>query len=94
MEIIVGEKICIVNPASDVVCYCVDNLTLDNPDYYKKERMGKWTGNIPKQIALYEKRGKDLIIPFGCLQNLWSLCSARNYDAAWKPLFGDLRRLF
>ena len=32
--------------------YCEEHLILTNPDYIKKERLGKWTGATEKHIAL------------------------------------------
>ena len=63
------------NDAEDKMLYkwCKDNLVVDNPDYFKKQAMGKWTGNTPQTIALYEQVGNDYRIPFGCLQRLWKL---------------------
>lgn len=61
---------------------------LDNPEYYKKERMGKWTGNIPKSIWLYETMGDELWVPFGCIQKIWSMCVQ---GVPWRPLFAPIR---
>ena len=50
--------------------------------------MGKWTGNTPKDIVLYEQVGHDLYLPFGCISDLW-----RQYrtDATWVRDIADLR---
>jgi hypothetical protein len=40
---------------------------LPNPDFYKLQNMGKWTGNTPRDIVLYERVGDDLVLPFGCI---------------------------
>ena len=74
MKIRVDEKIHIEQPTPAIAKWCRDNLVLDNPDYYKKERMGKWIGDTPRTIALYEKVGGELWVPFGCLQDIWRLC--------------------
>lgn len=66
----VGEKIYIYDPSPAVVEWCRGNLTLDNPDYIKKMRMGLWTGNTPKVLILYEKTDEYISVPFGCLQKL------------------------
>ena len=73
MEIHVAEKITIKSPVPAIRNYCRNKLILDNPDFYKKERMGKWTGNTPKTINLYERIGEDLVLPFGCLQDIWQI---------------------
>lgn len=74
MEIIVNEKIIVKNPTQTIERWCRDFLTLDNPDYYKREKMGKSTWNIPRTIVLYERIGNELWLPFGCLQKIWGMC--------------------
>lgn len=71
MQIFVGAKIIVCDPTEDVKNWCRHHLVLDNPDYHKKEKMGVWTGNTPKQIVLYEVFGDDWHLPFGCLDMLW-----------------------
>lgn len=73
MKVCVKSKIQISNPSDAILDYCKKNLVLDNPDYFKKERMGKWLGNTPRTIQLYEKIGDDLVLPFGCLQDVWKM---------------------
>lgn len=74
MRFYVDSRIRVEEPNKAVIDYCKTHLVLDNPDYYKKERLGKWTGNTPRSIALYERDGDDVILPFGCLRDMWSLC--------------------
>lgn len=71
MKITVDNGIMISEPDQRVIAYCNDSLTLDNPDFYKKEQLGKWTGGTPRTISLYERIGANLILPFGCLNDLW-----------------------
>lgn len=78
MEVEVGAKIKIKNPDSDIKRWCQRSLIIENPDYYKKERLGKWTGNTPRAIVLYETRGDSLYLPFGCIRELWGICSSKN----------------
>lgn len=68
-RVILDNKIIVENPGADMIQWCRENLVMDNPDFYKKERMGKWTGNTPKQIYLYEQDGDVLYLPFG----LWNI---------------------
>ena len=71
MNIIVSHKIKIEDYTKDALRWCEENLTMPNPEYHKKERMGKWTGNIPRSIVLYEKDGDSLYLPFGCFNRFW-----------------------
>lgn len=73
MEFAVGEEIVVENPTFELMKWCFDNLVIDNPEFYKKERMGKWTGGIPKKLFLYGKKGNSVCIPFGCLNDIWKL---------------------
>ena len=49
----VGSTIRVVEPSEQLVQWCKDHLTLPNPDFYKKERMGLWTGKTPETISLW-----------------------------------------
>lgn len=50
--------------------FCEKNLILPNPDYIKKQRMGFWLGNTPKNIQHYTVDGFSLILPFGIIDTL------------------------
>ena len=56
-----------------VLDWCNKELVLANPEYVKKSRMGFWLGNTPKTISLYEIDGDDLVLPYGCLNNVFRL---------------------
>lgn len=70
MDFYVGKDIVANNPTSDLYAWCRQNLVLDNPEYYKKVRLGKWVGRTPIEFELYEKIGGCLVLPFGCVQKL------------------------
>ena len=67
----VGSTIRVVEPSEQLVQWCKDHLTLPNPDFYKKERMGLWTGKTPETINLWRMGSKTpshlpmLEMPFG-----------------------------
>ena len=46
--------------------FCKTELTFDNPAFIQAERMGFWTGKIPREIRLYTTDSDNLILPFGC----------------------------
>lgn len=72
MEVICSNKILVKNPTLELKEFASNKLTLPNPEFYKKEAMGKWTGSTPKDIVLYEKYGYDtLILPFGVVRTLY-----------------------
>lgn len=73
MKIRIRNRLLVKDPTSAVIAYCREHLILDNPDYYKLEQMGKWTGGTPSKLWLYEAMGDEVWIPFGCLGDLWAL---------------------
>ena len=54
MKIIVSNNIQIIDPPESIREWAEEEFTLDNPDFYKKEKLGKWLGGTPRTIALYE----------------------------------------
>ena len=87
MKIRVDNNIIIAEPTLEIKQYCKDNLIIANPNYYKLEKLGKWTGKTPKEICLYEVKGNDYILPFGCLQDVWSIHPNKNdYSVHFKPV--------
>lgn len=80
MKITVSNVIRVSDPPAVVWEHVRKNLTLDNPDFEKKERMGFWTGNTPRTLRLYEEDGDDLILPYGCRNGLLNLCQSIPYD--------------
>ena len=70
MEVIISNNIEITNPNEEIIAWSKSNLTLSNPEYAKKLRMGFWLGNTPKTLNLYEVRGDKLVLPFGVLREI------------------------
>ena len=71
MRILVSNKIKIEDYTQEVLDYCKETLVLPNPEFYKREQQGRWTGNTQREFVLYEKIGRDLLLPFGCMKDLW-----------------------
>lgn len=91
MKITFSSAIRIENPIGEVSDYATHNLILPNPEYYKKEKMGFWTGNTEKEIYLFARDGDTLILPFGCNSDLWNILknvdsSAYSYETHFAPL--------
>lgn len=70
MIIILSNTLTIGNPTKEITDWCKRELTLPNPVYTKKARMGFWLGNTPKTISLYEIRGDTLVLPYGALSQI------------------------
>ena len=56
-----------------VLDYSKKNLTLINPEYAKKARMGFWLGNTPKTLNLYQIIEGNLVLPYGTLKQILTL---------------------
>lgn len=75
----VGSTIRVVEPSEELVKWCKNHLTLPNPDYFKKERMGLWTGRTPETINLWRMGRTEpshlpiLELPFGVFREVQHL---------------------
>ena len=85
MTVTVSNNIKITNPSLEIITWCQSNLKLPNPDYAKKIRMGFWTGNTPKELYLYEVRGNELVIPYGCLKAIAPMIKDAVVESDFKP---------
>ena len=71
MDAVLNNKLRITNPSYELIKWCKDNLRLPNPEYYKRQSMGKWLGNTPEFFELYEYIGDSIYLPFGCARDIW-----------------------
>ena len=69
----VSNNIRVSNPSITLKRWAMSHLVLPNPEFYKKEKLGKWTGGTPEKIWLFEYDGNDMILPFGCVNELMEL---------------------
>ena len=53
--------------------YSKKNLTLINPEYNRKARMGFWMGNTPKTLNLYQIIDGNIVLPYGTLKKILTL---------------------
>src|SRR5574344_935660 len=66
--------------SEDLEKWCKNNLSISNPEYYKKLRMGFWLGNTPAKINFYEVIGNKIRVPYGCIYKLEQfLRNAKDY---------------
>lgn len=70
MILTIDSNITIYNPSMELRRWCKKELTVSNPDYSKKLRMGFWLGDTPQYLAMYEIRGDSLVLPYGVLNQL------------------------
>ena len=84
----VSSTIRVVEPSEELVRWCKDHLTLPNPDYYKKERMGLWVGRTPETISLWKvcclmPSHLLLVIPFGVFREVKHLLGS--FEVRFSP---------
>lgn len=91
MKLIIGKDITIENPNSAINRYCEEELTLANPDYIIASKLGHYVGKTKKLIRLYVKNGNKLILPFGCLEDIWQprLIKGAEYETRFHEFRGN-----
>ena len=85
MQVTVSNNIRITDPSLEIITYCKANLTLANPDYAKKIRMGFYVGSTPKQLHLYEIHGNEWVLPYGCLKAIAPMLKDATVESDFKP---------
>lgn len=70
MIVRIANNIVVENPTPQILDWCKKELTLSNPEYEKKARMGFWVGNTPRTLSLYEQRDDSVVVPYGLLRKL------------------------
>lgn len=90
MKIKIDSQIRISNPNKNILDYCKKELTVKNPEIQKKQAMGFWTGNLPKEIKMFSKNGNDLILPIGSIDDVWHIYP---YKQDYEIDFGNHKKL-
>lgn len=85
MQVTISNNIKIQNPSAEIVEWCKSNLTIDNPEFAKKVRMGFWLGNTPKYLHLYEVHGDTIVLPYGTLKQIQPLIKESIITTEFKP---------
>lgn len=80
MKAIIGADIVLQECPDDFAKLVKSKLTFDNPEWEKKAARGYWTGNTPKELVLWQRRGNDLVVPFGMLRWIFSTCPKLSYE--------------
>lgn len=89
MMIWISNDIKIENHNQAIIDYCEDKLTLDNPEFITAQRLGRYLGNIEKKIKLYVKNGQTLVLPFGCLRDIWKIKGDASYSTQFHAFLGN-----
>ena len=85
MRFEVGNKITVINPSGDLMRWCRTEMTMANPEYDKKIRMGLWAGNTPERFCLYEFDAGKIILPFGTVGRLREMYPDSAFISRIKP---------
>lgn len=83
MKITISNEITIEKPHDVILQFCQSELTIDNPDYEKKQRLGLWVGNTPKKIRLYKTDGNTLICPIGAFKRIKGIIDELNIKTSY-----------
>lgn len=80
MKIIVSRNIRIQNPDDKIKDYAEENLVIPNPDYIRNEKLGYSNYKTPRKLVYYQINGDELILPFGCLSDLFKMYSLDKFE--------------
>lgn len=73
MEIILSNVIDITQPTTQMLDYCKKSLTIANPEYAKRSKMGFYVGKTPKVIKLYNYYDNHLYMPIGVFNDIYNM---------------------
>lgn len=85
MRAVIGSNISITDPSFAIKQYCNERLSLPNPEYIKRMRMGYWTGNTPRTLFLYRISGNVWTLPFGTLREIYPMIRDCEVENAFAP---------
>lgn len=73
MKIVVSNTIRVIEADERMRNYAEVNLVMRNPDYERNLRLGHSNYKTSRFLVFYEIDGNDLILPFGCLLDLFRM---------------------
>lgn len=80
MKIIVSNTIRVIESDERIKNYAEEKLVIENPDYIRNQRLGYSNYKTPKYLVFYEINGNELILPFGCLADLFKMYSLETFE--------------
>lgn len=83
MKITISNDVRIEEPHDAIMQFCQSELTIDNPDYEKKQRLGLWVGNTPRKIRLFKMDGNTLICPIGAFKRIKGIIDELNIKTSY-----------
>ena len=85
MKVTIGRQIRVTDPSPELVAWAEETLTIPNPDYAKKKRMGFWLGRTPPELCIYERDGNDLLLPFGLIRDVLPMVKGAEMQTRFNP---------
>ena len=80
MKIIVSNNIRVQDPDDVIKNYAEQTLVIPNPDYLRNERLGYSNYKTLLNLVFYEINGNELILPFGCLRDLFDMYPSKIFE--------------
>lgn len=80
MKIIVSNNIRIIEPDEQIKDYAEKKLVMLNPEYLRNERLGYSNYKTSMHLVFYEINGDELILPFGCLTDLFAMYPLKLFE--------------
>lgn len=80
MKIIVSNTIRVIEADERIKKYAEEKLVIENPDYIRNQRLGYSNYKTPRCLVFYEINGNELILPFGCLADLFKMYSLKTFE--------------
>lgn len=80
MKIIVANNIRVEDPDEKIKNYAENELVMINPDYLRNARLGYSNYKTHKYLVFYEINGNELILPFGCLTDLFAMYPSEIFE--------------
>lgn len=93
MRITISNDVRIEEPHDSIKQFCELELTLNNPEYEKKQRLGLWLGNTPKKIRLYKMDGNTLICPIGAFKQIKAIIDELNIETSYMTDFAPYKAI-
>lgn len=75
MKIIVKHRIALQDVPNLLRGTLESRLTIENPKWVENERQGRWNGDTPRFLRLYQRTQTGLILPRGLLSQLKGMCN-------------------
>jgi superfamily II DNA or RNA helicase len=74
MEFILDSKAILKDLKSDTAHAIQNRLTMPNPAFLEAEKMGRYTGGIPRALKFFRNTPEGMLCPMGAAVQLYNIC--------------------